>query len=322
MNLIHILTYLLLGLFFLKKDDRLLLVNTGYGNSSHGIYNEQNDNLLFYGYNLKGDEDVSQEIVVRNNNKNLKIDSNNSFPAIGWLDSSSILIYRVLTPNKQLALNSVRRSRILYVYNLSTGDTSLINEIPLERCKSDMTVDDQHIVYLVRDGENRWLFNFDFKTKRTFEYELLRNKNIWNTSFAYNSRDSILAFIETENKMSKLKFLSNNTLTTIDETMGSISCITFDKKHNRLYYIFYDGYFSGQDRLMKCYDFDSKDVKTVYQFRNNITCNMLSPYGDGKFLLSLGSSDEVTVRGNKNVVGSDVIEVSSNAKKNIFILHF
>lgn len=273
----------------------LVLFSTSTTHSRDAIISPSGEKVVFHGTRIIDGKIVDAGIFIKNfqDSTEFLVESMTIFPAIGWIDSESILIYKVVS---ELG----KKKRGLFIHNVVSDKVVEITEIPLVHSKSRMSLDENIIVYQTGHYESTRLFQYDVMSKKTSEYTLLANRNIGDGDFCFRKRDNSLAFVEKIGDSFYLKIFRNDSIRTIAVSGHEFKSISFDFFSNRLFYVERQLLKNWRSEnwwtldILRFFDTTSGESSIVYEFMPDVMCGRVSGLSKNRLMLSLSASQSET----------------------------
>jgi hypothetical protein len=274
-------------LFTCSQSARLTLIETNSTYASYGYYNDTCNKLLYFGVTVDNEgKIVGSSISVRNldNDKEEILEKNVTYPALGWANDSSVLVYKVVgDPEKSIFSGGHERS--LYTINIRTNEKQFISDVPLKLTGSNLIIVDNVVIYQTGYGKTSQFFKYNLQSRETSSLPVLNGLEIGEGNMAYDANTEMLAFVSFENEKYKLNLFDNKSINTLEISNNYIDQIFFDGFHQRLYYTIRLG--KDQMQVLKRVDLNCMEVKTIYKFTEQEEPIKVSPYRDGDLLVSL-----------------------------------
>jgi hypothetical protein len=291
------------------QKDNLVLLETDSNFSSYAYYNESINSLLYFGVNVDKEGHIIESTIsikeLTTGNERV-IERQTGYPSIGWINDSSVLVYKIIDDGGSLLDQNY--NRILYRFNVFNRHKSQIYDVPLDRTGSNMVVDDNIIVYKTGYSTSTRLFKYDLLTRKTLEVELVAGLSIDDGNFVYCAEKDLLAFVVFDDNVQTLKILMNDLLITVAVSKNHFTNLCFDNKNKMLYYVV--GSENGNGQVVKRFDLNnSKTTAHYFAEAGNEILNM-SPYKTGLLLsmyISGGSNSKhkLTFDNTESVISID-----------------
>jgi hypothetical protein len=273
------------------RSSNLEIVETKSNYSSYAHYNPRNDRILFFGILTDStNQIIGSTISIQNflDKSETVIDRDIGYPAIGWIDSSSVLIYKTF-PETAKSFFDTNYKKILYRFNIFSDEYLLLEDIPLDSTKDRITVSENIILYQTGYAYNQSLklFKYDVNTQKKEEITKLRGMNISEHNYVYNNSSNAVVFVSFSNDKFYLQSLKENERINLDFSSKSISQLCLDYSNERIFYITQDGKDYEYQQLLKSYNYKTGKIKIHYAFDMGIECLQISLFKENELMLSL-----------------------------------
>ncbi len=266
-------------------------VETASKYSSYASYNPISNQLLYFGISTDSvNQIVGSQIAVKSmsNGNEVIIDKDVGYPGIGWVDSTSVLIYKTF-PETAKSFFDPNYKKALYMYNVNTGESILIEDIPLDSTKSKISVAENAILYKTGYDfdQSVKMYKYDMLSRKREEIVELRGMNVDDHDFILHSSTGVVYYSLFENDRHKLQLLKDGAIRDIYTSNYGISSLCFDSSKSKLFFLSSDGTEYEYQQVLRSYDLETGEIKTHYTFEEGVSCLRVSPYQKNSMLLSL-----------------------------------
>ena len=325
-SILLIISFLLLVSSRAFNPGTIHKIETDSNYSIWGKYNPLNNWLLYNGIIVDSNNQITElNISARDliTGNEVKIEENMINPSIGWSDSLNVLISRTIHHHDSL-LDTDTYKRVLYRYNVFSKSREYL-KIPyfdsIYIPENDIVVSNNVLIYKIGFAYNKStrFFRFNLDSSKFNEIEQLRGLDLY--LFDYNSSKDILVYEVVEDSLYKLKCLKTNEIKTFLISNSYIEQFCLDFYDEKLYFISIDGQDHEAQQVLKCYDFEKVEMKTLYSFEKGVECLCVSPYKRNSVILSLGFETEDLSEHTFEGANVDV-SIGLNPNRHLFIMDF